>query len=108
MDLCLQICTNICFSEFDEYTKHCLDGELVSAIKIINKINNKGFSVMDILDNYFAYIKYTDLLTEKSKYQVTKIIMKYISIFHNIHESEIELVLFTNNVIELLTSNTNI
>tara|TARA_B100000902_G_scaffold8482_1_gene10640 strand:+ start:895 stop:1860 length:966 start_codon:yes stop_codon:yes gene_type:complete len=108
MDLCLQICTNICFSEFDEYTKLCLNGELVSAIKIINKINNKGFSVMDILDNYFAYIKYTDLLTEDFKYQLTKIIMKYISIFHNIHESEIELVLFTNNVIELLTSNTNI
>ena len=28
--------------------------------------------------------------------------MSYITIFHNIHEDEIELALFTNNLIELL------
>jgi len=102
-DLCLKICTNICFSEFDNYTNLCLKNDLIPAINIIMNINKKGFSVMDILDNYFAYIKYTSILSEDVKYEVTKLIMKYISIFHNIHEDEIELVLFTNNLINLFS-----
>lgn len=102
-ELCLKICTNICFSEFEVYTKLCLEKDLFAAIKVINNINKKGFSVMDILDNYFEYIKFIDFLSENLKYMVTKLIMKYISIFHNIHEDEIELSLFTNNLIILFS-----
>ena len=58
---------------------------------------------MDILDNYFEYIKFIDFLSENLKYMITKLIMKYISIFHNIHEDEIELSLFTNNLIILFS-----
>jgi hypothetical protein len=38
------------------------------------------------------------------KYQAIAIICKYITIFHNIHEDEIELALFTNNVRQLFLS----
>jgi len=31
------------------------------------------------------------------------LLCKYISIFHNIHEDEIELALFTNNLFQLLS-----
>ena len=103
-DLCLNICTNISFSDFDSFTEFCKNNQLNQAIKILNKINKKGFSVMDILDNYFDYVKYTDTLHEKLKYEITKLIMKYISIFHNIHEDEIELALFTNNLIFLFST----
>ena len=58
---------------------------------------------MDILDNYFEYIKYINYISENQKYLITKLIMKYISIFHNIHEDEIELSLFTNNLIILFS-----
>jgi hypothetical protein len=53
---------------------------------------------MDILDNYFLFVKITDLLTETQKYNIIPIICKYITIFHNIHEDEIELALFSNNI----------
>lgn len=56
---------------------------------------------MDILDNYFLFIKTTPLINETNKYKITKILCKYMTIFHNIHEDEIELALFTNNLIEL-------
>ena len=57
---------------------------------------------MDILDNYFIFIKMTDFISEIQKYEIIKIICRYISIFHTIHENELELVLFTNDLIKIL------
>ena len=62
-------------------------------------IYDKGASVMDILDNYFIFIKTTQIISESEKYEIIPLICKYITIFHNIHEDEIELALFTNNII---------
>ena len=56
---------------------------------------------MDILDNYFMYIKTTDLLSEEDKYKIIPHICKYITIFNTIHEDEIELTLFTNDIISI-------
>jgi DNA polymerase III delta prime subunit len=92
------ICSNISFLIFEEYTKQILMRNLPQAIKLIYEIYDKGYSVMDILDNYFIFIKFTDMLTETQKYEIVPIICKYIAIFHNIHEDEIELALFTNNI----------
>jgi DNA polymerase III delta prime subunit len=92
------ICSNISFLIFEEYTKQILMRNLPQAIKLIYEIYDKGYSVMDILDNYFIFIKFTDILTETQKYEIVPIICKYIAIFHNIHEDEIELALFTNNI----------
>jgi hypothetical protein len=72
---------------------------LVGAINIIYSIYDKGYSVMDILDNYFLFIKTTAILTEDEKYMIVPLICKYITIFHNIHEDEIEVAVFTNNLI---------
>ena len=62
---------------------------------------NKGYSIIDIFDRYFIFIKKYDNIDEESKYKIIKYICKYISIFYNIHEDEIELSFFTNNIIEL-------
>ena len=96
-----EICTNISFYEFEHYTEYCLKyKDLDKAIDKIYDIYKKGYSVMDILDNYFIFIKITDIIDEKTKYKIIKIICEYISIFHNVHENEIELVLFTNKLIK--------
>lgn len=71
------------------------------AVKMLYSLYDQGYSVMDILDNYFLFIKSTPLIDETNKYKITKILCKYMTIFHNIHEDEIELALFTNNLIEL-------
>jgi hypothetical protein len=57
---------------------------------------------MDILDNYFLYLKTTECLSEDEKYKVIPYLCKYITIFHDIHEDEIELALFTNNIMNVL------
>lgn len=102
--ICIEICTNISFTDFNEYTDLCKQSKLKDAVKLLHNINSKGFSVMDILDNYFIYLKWTDVIDDNIKFEIIKLIMKYISIFHNIHEDEIELALFTNNLIILFSS----
>lgn len=102
LKLAIQLCSNISFITFEEYTNLILNNELVSAIKIIYDIYDKGYSVMDIFDNYFIFIKSTKVLTEEQKYKIIPYLCKYITIFHNIHEDEIELSLFTNNLIKIL------
>ena len=102
VDLISDMCTNISFKEFDNYTFCCKkEKDLIKAINIMNNIYRIGYSVMDILDNYFLYVKTTTLLDEEEKYKIIPYICKYITIFNNLHEDEIELALFTNNIINL-------
>jgi len=102
LDLANKVCTNISFFSLQQYTQHLLNNNLPDAIKLIYGIFDNGYSVMDILDNYFLFIKTTDMLNESNKYEIIPLICKYITIFHNIHEDEIELALFTNNLYNIL------
>ncbi len=102
IELAVKLCSNISFITFEEYTNLIKNKKLNEAIQLIYEIYDKGYSVMDILDNYFLFIKNTSILDETEKYNVIPIICKYITIFHNIHEDEIELALFTNNLIGIL------
>jgi len=104
LELATNVCTNISFHSFKEYTELIKTGQLVDALKLFYNIHDKGYSVMDILDNYFLFVKITHMLTEDEKYKIIPIICKYITIFYNIHEDEIELALFTNNLISELVN----
>ncbi len=104
LSLAIQLCSNISFLVFEEYTTLLLKGDLISAIDLMFKIYEKGYSVMDILDNYFTFIKSTSILTEDQKYIIIPHLCKYITIFHYVHEDEIELALFTNNLINQLNN----
>ena len=101
-DVALQLCSNINLLKLEDYTMCVKNKQLVEAIQIAYDIFDKGYSVMDILDSYFVFIKNTPLLSEDEKYSIIPIICKYITIFNNIHEDEIELALFTNNLIAVL------
>ena len=98
----LNVCTNISFKDFETYTDLCKNKkDYINSIKILYNLVERGYSVMDILDNYFIFVKITKQLTEDEKYSIFKYICKYITIFYDIHEDEIELALFTNNLISI-------
>ena len=97
-----KLSTNISYTVFDDYTNVVLEKKIVDAINILYRLYDEGYSVMDILDNYFIYIKITKLICDDVKYKLTMLICKYIIHFHNIHEDELELTLFTNSFIKLL------
>ena len=97
-----EICTNISFYEFENYTKSWyVEKNLQKSIKLIYSIYNKGYSVMDILDSYFSFIKVTNIIEEEVKYKIIIFILKYIAVFHTLHENDIELVIFTNELLKI-------
>ena len=100
-----KLCCNISFSYFQNYTKICkYENNRVKAIEVMNNIYDRGYSEIDILNNYFTYIKNTDILEEHEKYKIIELICKYITILNDIHENTIELAFFTNNVIKIFES----
>jgi DNA polymerase III delta prime subunit len=103
MEIVHKLCTNISYTIFDNYTNCVLNKKLTDGIKILYNLHDEGYSVMDILDNYFLYIKLTTLLNDGIKYKLTTLVCKYIIYFHNVHEDELELALFTNNFMQLFS-----
>ena len=103
MDLASRLCTNISFNELNNYTAACINNDLPQALHIVSNLVKKGYSVTDVLDNYFTFVKHTDKLNEQQKYTMIPYICKYITVFHNIHEDEIELSFFTNNIVKILS-----
>ena len=101
-DIAVNTCTNISFNDFNKYIKLCIENNLPKAVELLYNIYDRGYSVIDILDNLYLFVKTTDILEEESKYIIIKYICKYITIFYNIHENEIELALLTNNLITYL------
>jgi len=103
IDLATSVCTNISFFIFEQYTQFLQNSDLNSAVKLLYDIYDKGYSVMDILDNYFLFVKTTILLSETQKYNIIPIICKFVTIFYNIHEDEIALAIFSNNLFSVLS-----
>jgi len=103
IDLTYELCTNIDYRLFDKYLQHIKNKDPIDKpIMIMIQFYKDGYSVMDILDSLFNYVKLSSLLSEEEKYKVIPYICEYIYIFHEIHENEIELALITNNLYKLL------
>ena len=95
---CKKIISNISYKEFEKYIHLVREGKLENAIEILYNIHDYGYSVIDIFDMFYAFIKNTELLNEKEKYKILPILCKYIAYFHNLHEDIIEVVLFTYDI----------
>lgn len=95
--LCKKVCSNISFQHFDEYIDAFLKKDLNKGIAILYDLFDSGYSVIDILDYFFHFVKSTKRLDETLKYKIIPLLCKYITIFHNVHEDVIELALFTNS-----------
>ena len=102
IDICKNICSDISFHKFEIYIDNLKKGELTKAIQILYNIHDYGYSVIDIYDYFFSFIKQTDLLSEDEKYRIIPFLCKYITVFHNIHEDVIEFALITKNLYEIL------
>lgn len=98
IDICKQLCSNIHFVQFEEYIDKLKNNDLIGAIDIVYNIYDFGYSVIDILDYMFIYIKIAENIEDTIKYQIIQLLCKYITIFNNVHEDCIELSLFTNNM----------
>tara|TARA_Y100001980_G_C14263330_1_gene103992 strand:- start:173 stop:541 length:369 start_codon:yes stop_codon:yes gene_type:complete len=100
-DLCIQISSIISYKKFEDYLLKIQNKELSEAISLMYNIYDYGYSVIDIFDYLFSYVKLTNTLDDHLKYKITTILCKYITIFNMIHEDCIELALFTGNIYDI-------
>ena len=105
LDTCIKIC-GIDTTQYEDYILHLKNGDLNGAIKIIYDVYDYGYSVIDIMESLFGYIKSTHQLTEEQKYKVIKAFCKYITVFYTVHENVIELALFTANIYQFIRDDT--
>ena len=99
ISLCKMICSEVNYNHFELYINYLHNKELHGAIQVLYNISSLGYSVVDIYDYLFTFIKDTNLLNEKQKYSLVPLFCDYITIFHSVHEDPIELALFTNRVL---------
>lgn len=95
--------SNITNNDLKKYFSLCYERNYVESFKYIIEIYNRGFSVIDILDEMFVYLKYNNSFDEENKYKIVKLITYHINIFNNLHEENIELIFLTNSIINILS-----
>ena len=105
IDLTNRLCSNISFVQFEKYVDLLRQANILGAVAILYEIHDYGYSVIDILDYFFTFIKYTDKISETEKYNIIPVLCKYITIFHKVHEDIIELAFFTNNLGKIFVKN---
>lgn len=98
IERCKKIISNISYRDFEKYFGLLKNDDIEEAVTILYNIHDHGYSVIDILDMFYTFIKNTNLLNEQQQYNLLPIICKYITYFHNLHEDTIELVLFTYDI----------
>ena len=97
-----QLVLNINNDIFDNFINVLKDNQITQALNIIYNLFDNGYSVIDILDLLFNYVKTSSIMNENEKYKSIPILCKYIEIFYNTHEDKIELALLTYDLLNLL------
>lgn len=108
LEVVMKLCFDISYIILTDYTNCVLKNDLCDALNIIYSICEKGYSVIDILDSYYSFVKTTNVLSEEQKYAIIPYICKYIKMFYTIHEDNIELALFTNNLCKIVQNIQNV
>lgn len=104
LEQCKTMCLTISSNHFDEYISNVKNSNIIDAMKILYELNDYGYSVIDILESFFSYLKITSKLSEHEIYECFPIICHYIVIFNKLHENPIELSLFTGDLLKVLHS----
>jgi DNA polymerase III delta prime subunit len=101
MEIAHRLCANISYVQFERFIDSLNKNDLKTAVLTLYEVHEYGYSVIDILDYFFSFVKMTDKIDEEMKYQILPFLCKYITIFHKVHEDVIELAFFANNLLSL-------
>jgi len=105
LETCKQLCSNISMTPFEEFITYMKQDNIHESLRLFYNYYDHGYSVIDILEFFFCFIKQTPLLDQLEKYKITNLLCKYITIFHVQQEDPIELALFVNDVAKIFQSN---
>ena len=64
---------------------------------------NKGYSIIDILENFLYYIKEINkIIAEEKKYLIIKLIVNFINNYFSTEEDNIQIIFFTNHLYNII------
>ena len=97
------IMTHVNFNILDNYFLLLKEKKIKDANDILVSIIDYGYSVIDILDSLNIYLKNDNkILNDEEKYKIIICVCKYITLFYDLHENEIELVFLNNTIYKIL------
>ena len=96
------ICNSISFDDISKYIDLCKEKNFIEALAIMKSLTGRGYSVIDIMDIIFNFIKNTNTMSENIKFDLLHPLCSKIITFNIIHEDVIELSFFTNRVINII------
>jgi len=97
-----EICGVVDDEVFERYTNYWKSKNITKANEQLEIFVEKGYTVIDILELYFVFIKQQKNINQDLLLQIIACISEYITYFYSIHESVIELYLITYDLILLL------
>lgn len=100
-----ELCTDISWKEFEQFMVLITNNDLRSAILVLYDIHEQGFSVMDILDNFFCFLKQSECVTETQAYCLVPVVCKYLMRLHDVYSHITELAFFTRSAAEAVRTN---
>lgn len=95
-------CTIINIEKIKEYFNLVKSKKINEGYNFLLEIVENGYSVIDILNELYLFVKITNILSEEEKYKCFKIISGYIVNFITVHEEELELLILTNDLAKIL------
>ena len=101
IEIANSLCTDIPCDLYDTYLGHCRMQNLPGALTLLNDLHQEGFSVMDILNAFFIYMKSKPVCDDEQFYKIMPLLCKHIIAFTDIHEHPIELAFFTASVLKI-------
>ena len=97
----LKILTNISYYTFDKILILCKNKKKIDVYNEFNSIYEKGYSILDIFDFFFKFIKNQKNIDESIRYKIIKLLCEYISISDSINELDTELLLFSYELVDI-------
>ena len=99
----LDIESNIVIEHYDELIGYCIDNDKKQAVNFMLNLINKGYSIIDILENFLYYIKdINKSIIEEKKYLIIKLIVNFINNYFSMEEDNIQIIFFTNHLYNIL------
>jgi replication-associated recombination protein RarA len=99
----LDIESNIVIEHYDELIEHINTSNKCEAVTFMLNLINKGYSIIDILENFLYYIKEINKeITEEKKYLIIKLIVNFINTYFSTEEDNIQIIFFTNHLYNII------
>lgn len=95
-------CTIINIEKIKGYFNLVKSNKINEGYNYLLEIVENGYSVIDILNELYLFVKITNILNEEEKYKCFKIISAYIVNFITVHEEELELLILTHDLTKIL------